>query len=64
MPQVFAPNPTLLQRYTAVKKTARQLSLPEKPDQAVALVNSLLGLDGGVASKSTWDPALAKWVDK
>jgi predicted nucleotidyltransferase component of viral defense system len=64
MPSVFKPNPTLLQRYTFDKKVTRQISLPESAEQAVALVNILLGLDGGPTLNSVWDPVLGKWVDK
>lgn len=61
MPSVFAPNASLIKSYSKEKKRLGQISLPVSGEQAVALVNDLLLLEGFVDLGSRWDPATAVW---
>lgn len=61
MPQFFAPNANLLNGYAKEKKRVGQISLPDTAQQAVALVNDLLLLQGSADFASRWDPAQGDW---
>jgi len=64
MPQTFAPNTVLLSRYQVDKKRVQHISLPDRAEQAVDLVNELLQLAGNVDLNTVWDPALGRWVEE
>lgn len=62
MPQVFTPNPNLLKGYSKERKRVGQMSLPDRAEQATALVNNLLQLSAQVEPTKVWDPRQSAWT--